>query len=79
MAANPARSIANARRVAVVAGGRTPFVKAGKAFNDLGPLKLACHAVKGLPNPGSWNADSSKTEAVRPAAFTPRSTGDEER
>ncbi len=36
------------RRVAIVAGGRTPFVKAGKAFNDLGPLKLACHAVKGV-------------------------------
>ncbi len=36
------------RRVAIVAGGRTPFVKAGKAFKDLGPLKLACHAVRGL-------------------------------
>lgn len=48
MTANPAQSIASARRVAVVAGGRTPFVKAGKAFKDLGPLKLACHAVRGL-------------------------------
>ena len=35
-------------RVAIIAGGRTPFVKAGKAFKDLGPLKLACHTVKGL-------------------------------
>ena len=36
------------RRVAIVAGGRTPFVKAGKAFKDLGPLSLAKHAVTGL-------------------------------
>ena len=36
------------RRVAIVAGSRTPFVKAGTAFRDLGPLKLACHAVKGV-------------------------------
>ncbi len=36
------------RRVAIIAGGRTPFVKAGKAFKDLGPLKLACHTVKGV-------------------------------
>ncbi len=36
------------RRVAIIAGGRTPFVKAGKAFKDLGPLKLACHTVTGL-------------------------------
>ena len=36
------------RRVAIVAGGRTPFVRAGKAFKDLGPLKLASHAVHGL-------------------------------
>ncbi len=36
------------RRVAVVAGGRTPFIKAGKTFRDLGPLKLATHAVTAL-------------------------------
>ena len=36
------------RRVAIVAGGRTPFVKAGKAFADLGPLRLATHAVSEL-------------------------------
>ena len=36
------------RRVAIVAGSRTPFVKAGKAFRGLGPLKLASHAVGGL-------------------------------
>ncbi len=38
----------NQRRVAIVAGGRTPFVKSGKAFKDLGPLALAKHAVAGL-------------------------------
>jgi acetyl-CoA acetyltransferase family protein len=36
------------QRVAIVAGARTPFVKAGKAFASLGPLTLAKHAVRGL-------------------------------
>jgi acetyl-CoA acetyltransferase family protein len=36
------------RRVAIVAGTRTPFVKSGKAFKDLGPLDLARSAVRGL-------------------------------
>ena len=36
------------RRVAIIAGGRTPFVKAGKTFKDMGPLKLACYTVKSL-------------------------------
>jgi acetyl-CoA acetyltransferase family protein len=36
------------KRVAIVAGARTPFAKAGKAFASLGPLALASHAVKGL-------------------------------
>lgn len=35
-------------RVAVVAGARTPFIRAGKAFAPLGPLALARHAVRGL-------------------------------
>ena len=35
-------------RVAIIAGARTPFVKSGKAFKDLGPLRLAAHAVRGL-------------------------------
>src|SRR4030081_848873 len=35
-------------RVAIVAGARTPFVKAGKAFAALGPSALAKHAVRGL-------------------------------
>src|SRR5215831_4872873 len=35
-------------RVAIVAGARTPFVRAGKAFANLGPLELAKHAVRGL-------------------------------
>jgi acetyl-CoA acyltransferase len=36
------------KRVAIIAGARTPFVKAGKAFARLGPLALAKHAVGGL-------------------------------
>jgi acetyl-CoA acetyltransferase family protein len=36
------------QRVAIVAGARTPFVKAGQAFATLGPLALAKHAVLGL-------------------------------
>src|SRR5262249_22047826 len=35
-------------RVAIVAGARTPFVKAGKAFAPVGPLALAKQAVRGL-------------------------------
>ena len=36
------------QRVAIVAGARTPFVKAGQAFAPLGPLAMAKHAVRGL-------------------------------
>ena len=36
------------RRVAIVAGGRTPFVKSGKTFKNLSPLALAKHTVNGL-------------------------------
>jgi acetyl-CoA acetyltransferase family protein len=36
------------QRVAIVAGARTPFAKAGQAFSGLGPLALAKHAVRGL-------------------------------
>jgi acetyl-CoA acyltransferase len=35
-------------RVAIIAGARTPFIKAGKALAGLGPLELAKHTVKGL-------------------------------
>ena len=36
------------RRVAIVEGLRTPFVKAGKDFENLSPLQLGVHAVRGL-------------------------------
>ncbi len=36
------------RRVAVVAGARTPFVKARKDFEKLSALELSNHAVRGL-------------------------------
>ncbi len=35
-------------RAVIIAGARTPFVKAGTAFKDLGPLDLARHSVEGL-------------------------------
>ncbi|MBW3660914.1 MAG: hypothetical protein KY397_04695 [Gemmatimonadetes bacterium] len=38
----------NSTRVAVVAGARTPFVKAGTLFADHRPLDLSLHAVHGL-------------------------------
>ena len=48
MTAIPIQKSSSLQRVAIVAGCRTPFVKAGKAFKELGPLKLAVHAVRGL-------------------------------
>ncbi len=55
------RSCDRPRRVAIVAGARTPFVKSGKAFNDIGPLRLGTAAVRGLIDrhgidPGSLDA-----------------------
>ena len=38
----------NNTRAVIIAGARTPFVKAGTAFKDLGPLDLARHSVEGL-------------------------------
>lgn len=38
----------NETRIAVVAGMRTPFVKAGTAFKHVTPLQLGTHAVDGL-------------------------------
>lgn len=34
--------------VAVIAGIRTPFIKAKKSFENLGPLQLGAHTVQGL-------------------------------
>ncbi len=47
----------NARRVAIAAGGRTPFVKAGTAFKDLGPFELATHVVRELLARSSLDPD----------------------
>jgi acetyl-CoA acetyltransferase family protein len=44
-------------RVAIVAGARTPFVKAGKAFASLRPSTLAKHAVRGLLHRHKVNPD----------------------
>src|SRR5260370_9795246 len=44
-------------RVAIVAGARTPFVKAGKAFASAAPAALAKHAVRGLLDRHKVNPD----------------------
>jgi acetyl-CoA acetyltransferase family protein len=44
-------------RVAIVAGARTPFVKAGKAFASAGPSALAKHAVRGILDRHKVNPD----------------------
>ena len=57
MHAGKVRNDATRRRVAIVAGARTPFVKAGKALKDLGPLELARHSVLGLVERHDVNPD----------------------
>ena len=57
------------RRVAIVAGGRTPFMKAGKTFKDLGPLQLACHAVRSLLE--RHGVDRSGIEAIAYGVVVP--------
>jgi len=49
-------------RVAIVAGARTPFVRAGKAFASFGPLELAKHAVRGLIDRHA--VDARRVEAI---------------
>ena len=58
MHAGKAGNDATRRRVAIVAGARTPFVKAGKALKDLGPLELARHSVLGLVERHDVDPDS---------------------
>jgi acetyl-CoA acetyltransferase len=50
-------------KVAIVAGARTPFVKAGKAFASVGPSALAKHAVDGLLDRHA----AASTVSLRPA------------
>jgi len=56
-------------RVAIVAGARTPFVKAGQAFAKLGPLALATHAVRGLVE--RHHVDAAGIEAIAFGAVVP--------
>jgi acetyl-CoA acetyltransferase family protein len=56
-------------RVAIIAGVRTPFVKAGQAFAKLGPLALATHAVRGLVE--RHNVDAKGIEAIAFGAVVP--------
>ena len=52
----------NGTRIAVVAGMRTPFVKAGTAFKHVTPLQLATHAVDGLI--GTQRVDPSTVDEL---------------
>jgi acetyl-CoA acetyltransferase family protein len=45
------------KRVAIIGGMRTPFVKAGMEFSTIQPLALSAHAVKGLIDQLSLNPD----------------------
>ena len=57
------------RRVAIVAGTRTPFVKAGTAFKDLGPLELARQSVVGLIE--RHHVDPESIQAIAYGAVVP--------
>jgi acetyl-CoA acetyltransferase family protein len=57
------------RRVAIIAGARTPFVKSGQAFAKLGPLALATHAVRGLVE--RHKLDPAGIEAIAFGAVVP--------
>ena len=47
-AASHETKVMSRKRVAIVAGGRTPFVRAGRAFAEIDSLGMAIHAVRGM-------------------------------
>src|SRR5499426_1877119 len=57
------------QRVAIVAGARTPFVKARQAFSSLGPLALAKQAVRGLLD--RHDVDPARIDAIAFGAVVP--------
>ena len=57
------------RRVAIVAGARTPFVKARTAFAQLGPLGLAKSSVTGLLE--RFDIDPAIVQAIAYGAVVP--------
>ena len=57
------------KRVAVVAGARTPFAKSRGAFEKLGPLELAKHATRGLLERSKL--DPADVEAITWGAVLP--------
>src|SRR5262245_20422636 len=68
MAELPERLMTN-HRVAIVAGARTPFGKAGQAFSSLGPLARAKHAVRGLLD--RHDVDPARIDAIAFGAVVP--------
>jgi hypothetical protein len=59
----------NHHRVAIVAGARTPFVKAGKALASAGPSVFAKHAVCGLLD--RYKVDPDGIDAIAFGAVVP--------
>ena len=59
------------QRVAIVAGGRTPFVKYGKDFKDVGSLALGVHAVRGLIDTHDIDPDTMDAIAFGTAVGEP--------
>src|SRR5262245_6826242 len=68
--AEPRETVMTSHRVAIVAGARTPFVKAGQAFSSLGPLALAKHAVRGLLD--RHDVDPARIDAIAFGAVVPQ-------
>ena len=58
------------RSVAVVAGARTPFVRSGTAFADLGPLELAKRSVTALIE--QHEVDPAGVEAIAYGVVVPQ-------
>ena len=55
-------------RVAIIAGARTPFVKAGQSFAKLGPLALAAHEPQRTLERGYALVEDPAGEPVTSAA-----------
>ena len=62
----------NMHRVAIVAGSRTPFVKAGTVFRHHTALDLGVHSVKGLLEMHQLDPDSVDHLAYGIVIFDPK-------
>jgi len=62
----------NRKRVAIVAGARTPFVKSGTVFKNYSALDLAVHSVKGLLETHKIQPDSVEELVYGIVIFDPK-------